>query len=405
MEWNSESLGYEDSNQQGDQDIAMNKIDLENFIQTKSSFFSDDINLNCLIEKNSSNNNKYEYNTYKLNMINTNCQPVLNNEESSSTVCMFSKGEGDSYLDNKEEQPINSDCKGLSLVERMKKKKQKIKILLERKTKRKNQEKVENSEKENLIKKKEIKMQRNRLSAQRSRDRKKKEFEDLKILTKNLIKENNQLKEEINNKNNIIHQYQKTFKFLFNHPQNNYPNNTEIHSQESSYNPINIFSFPQKKLFILTQIFTFICIIGSVFSIPPKIEAKTIKISDKNPSLDNSNILVNTFQHKNDVDYFIIHKDYSKRNLLFKNKLETRDSNFLNDNPEISCFKRYISNINNNSLYPNNKEINFNNSNDDPQIIIHNNNWFQKDDDNNLEFKETLCNPKLNIFDITKVYK
>ena len=45
--------------------------------------------------------------------------------------------------------------------------------------------------------KKEIKMLRNRLSAQRSRDRKKKELIDLKTITRNLFEENEKLRNEI----------------------------------------------------------------------------------------------------------------------------------------------------------------------------------------------------------------
>ena len=47
------------------------------------------------------------------------------------------------------------------------------------------------------LSKKEIKMYRNRISAQRSRDRKKKEMDDLKMISKNLLDENNYLKKEL----------------------------------------------------------------------------------------------------------------------------------------------------------------------------------------------------------------
>ena len=112
----------------------------------------------------------------------------------------------------------------LPINERMKIKKQKTKKLLENKKKRDN---LEEESKENILmnnvqeinmknsldklalsklSKKEIKMWRNRLSAQRSRDRRKKELHDLKIITKNLLQENQKLRNGIKERDNKINQ-------------------------------------------------------------------------------------------------------------------------------------------------------------------------------------------------------
>jgi hypothetical protein len=103
----------------------------------------------------------------------------------------------------------------VSLSERMRIKKEKTKKLLEKKQHREffrsvfnfNFNSDKNSEFENSISslsKKEIKMLRNRISAQKSRDRKKKEFDELKLISQNILNENHLLKKEIQNKDREI---------------------------------------------------------------------------------------------------------------------------------------------------------------------------------------------------------
>ena len=127
---------------------------------------------------------------------------------------------------------INNNCNNsnsgfnlipLPLNERMKLKKEKTKKLLENKKKRstleeesKSKENIDNKEGNGInnldkislskLSKKELKMLRNRLSAQRSRDRKKKELIDLKIITKNLLQENQKLRNGIKERDDKINQ-------------------------------------------------------------------------------------------------------------------------------------------------------------------------------------------------------
>lgn len=117
----------------------------------------------------------------------------------------------------------------LTITERMKFKREKTKMLLEKKTKRHNEESsfsrtclnetkatnfsningslnvneilindlTCNTVQQNTITKKDIKMLRNRISAQRSRDRKKKEMDELKLISQNLINETLNLKQQL----------------------------------------------------------------------------------------------------------------------------------------------------------------------------------------------------------------
>ena len=62
--------------------------------------------------------------------------------------------------------------------------------------------------------KKELKMLRNRISAQRSRDRKKKEMDDLKLISQNLYNENCYLKKEIEMKDREINHIKEKLKFI-----------------------------------------------------------------------------------------------------------------------------------------------------------------------------------------------
>ena len=155
-------------------------------------------------------------------------------------------------LSEENDEKNSNSFQTMSLKERMKIKKQKAKKLLENKTQRttiheeskennyeKNNSVSLNNSQENIsglisnnnsssysnnnnsnlnstninnisqnvlskMSKKEIKMLRNRLSAQRSRDRKKKELIDLKSITKSLLEENEKLRNEIKERDDKI---------------------------------------------------------------------------------------------------------------------------------------------------------------------------------------------------------
>lgn len=139
-------------------------------------------------------------------------------------------------LNNCEGQYYYIPLNQLSISERMKIKKEKAKQLLEKKTKRdsfcfsvnltthdthsptnresKSESNFQDSSmssnihnetfSNNYLSKKESKMLRNRVSAQRSRDRKKKEYDDLKVIAQKLMDENLKLKKQIEHRDNQI---------------------------------------------------------------------------------------------------------------------------------------------------------------------------------------------------------
>ena len=71
-----------------------------------------------------------------------------------------------------------------------------------------------NSYMESEISKSEMKAIRNRISAQLSRDRKKKEFEDLQKFSQKLLDENKRLKKELTTKNREIINFKTQFVIL-----------------------------------------------------------------------------------------------------------------------------------------------------------------------------------------------
>lgn len=66
----------------------------------------------------------------------------------------------------------------------------------------------------NNLSKKELKMLRNRISAQKSRDRKKKEMDDLKLITQELFNQNIKLKKQLEEKENKISEFKDMFNSL-----------------------------------------------------------------------------------------------------------------------------------------------------------------------------------------------
>jgi len=66
----------------------------------------------------------------------------------------------------------------------------------------------------NNLSKREMKMLRNRISAQKSRDRKKQEMDDLKLITQELFNQNIKLKKQLEEKENKISEYKEMFNSL-----------------------------------------------------------------------------------------------------------------------------------------------------------------------------------------------
>jgi hypothetical protein len=118
---------------------------------------------------------------------------------------------------------------------------------------------INNNSNENLSKK-EIKMLRNRFSAQQSRDRKKKEFDELKILTQNLIEENSSLKKKLQSSEQKIQLYESFLNQI-------YPSYYSELFNFNSSNPIQkkyLTSLINKKhLNLFTGLFTIFCVVSS----------------------------------------------------------------------------------------------------------------------------------------------
>jgi hypothetical protein len=186
----------------------------------------------------------------------------------------------------------------MSLSERMKIKKEKAKKLLEKKVKRDNiDNNIHSTINSNLdledfinntsndlndfddlkginiqnLSKKEIKMLRNRIAAQRSRDRKKKEFDDIKIISHNLMEENSFLKKTLKNKDNEIQHLRNQLANLCNncnekvHNKNSH-SQTQLRLNESDFSSTN--SSRSSSILKIPLMFGFLaifCIIG-IFS-------------------------------------------------------------------------------------------------------------------------------------------
>ena len=195
----------------------------------------------------------------------------------------------------------------IPLKERIKIKKEKTKKLLENKTQRKNiqeeskennieKNSISNSSQENIssnnnnsniinnsqnnilnpdiiskMSKKEIKMLRNRLSAQRSRDRKKQELIDLKTITKSLLEENEKLRNEIKERDNKINELLnllciKCKEKLKNNNleikvENNFNSINNKIDRENQLTPSNIMVGKKKLALLMTGLFTIFCIL------------------------------------------------------------------------------------------------------------------------------------------------
>ena len=312
-------------------------------------------------------------------------------------------------LSNEENYEMVNNYQNIPLKERMTIKKQKTKKLLENKTHRistqeeskennvdKNtisintQEKLSSSSNNNSINnvnmnnlnpsmiakmnKKEIKMLRNRLSAQRSRDRKKKELIDLKTITKNLFEENEKLRNEIKERDNKIKELinllcpkcqeklkQNNIEIIV---KENYNVINNIDNNEMKLTPSNIIAGKKKLALLMTGLFTIFCIFGTFTASNNQNFLRNLK--EKSRLINKSN----DFNDEKRVNVpFLIEKDYSirhKKEIEMNQKIQKNNLKNKNLMVPASLFKnnseQIISNINNS--INNNQNINQNNMKD-----------------------------------------
>lgn len=224
-------------------DIEYNKINFENFFSNnnkKENNFENTCEIKSTLTSNEiQKNNKKEQikQLFKVTpQVKLNIEENNNNNNNSLLLSTHSKTEN---LDSQNlifnEIQNNFHCyENKSIRERMKLKIEKTKKILEKKIKRnENNNLIDKNSKENKKKdipineeknskkkenksqlKKETKMLRNRLSAQKSRDKKKKEFEYYKKLSQDLLKENSILKEELEKRDYDINLIKESIKTL-----------------------------------------------------------------------------------------------------------------------------------------------------------------------------------------------
>ena len=306
----------------------------------------------------------------------------------------------------------------IPLKERMKIKKEKTKKLLENKTLRSKtdeESKENNMEKNNMImnnnknlesnininnynfninnidksilsklSKKEIKMWRNRLSAQRSRDRKKKELLDLKAITKSLLQENEKLRQGIKERDNKINRLmnllcpecknklngKNDFNISINTNIDSLTNNELNLQDKSQLTPSSIIGGKKKLALLMTGLFTIFCVFGTLINPSENNLLRTLKEKGGNKNSTKLN-----FDNEKRVNVpFLIEKDYTIRHQkeiemyqkIKKNNLKNKNmmvpaSLFTNNSEQI------FSNINN-------KANNANNVSESEMNISHNEN-------------------------------
>lgn len=402
--YNDKIEGIGDRNDKLNYYFLLNNLDLNNEYQNfsncdnynngfiKSLNFQNYMNeekRNQLSELNDNGNKELKKNIFKIQS-----DVNINNKDSS----------------NEENYEMVNNYKNIPLKERMSIKKQKTKKLLENKTQRistqeeskeNNVDKntISNNTQENLssssnnnsinnininslnpsviakMNKKEIKMLRNRLSAQRSRDRKKKELIDLKTITRNLFEENEKLRNEIKERDNKIKELINLLcpKCQEKLKQNNSEiivkesynviNNTD--SNEMQLTPSNIIAGKKKLALLMTGLFTIFCIFGTFTASNSQNFLRNLKEKSR---LINKN---NDFNDEKRVNVpFLIEKDYSirhKKEIEMNQKIQKNNLKNKNLMVPASLFKnnseQIISNINN-SINNNNLSINQNNMKD-----------------------------------------
>ena len=358
-------------------------------------------------EENSNNNNKIDYYNIINNPVpdlynideNSDLSPI-NNEESedkkkdkennkkklfkTQTFSSITKDESSKNKELSMSDDINNNSNNsnsgfnlipLPLNERMKLKKEKTKKLLENKKKRstleeesKSKENIDNKEGNGInnldkislskLSKKELKMLRNRLSAQRSRDRKKKELIDLKIITKNLLQENQKLRNGIKERDDKINQLMNLLcpecknklngknQFEISIKENN---DTLNNNDKMQLTPSSIIGGKKKLALLMTGLFTIFCVFGTLINPGENNLLRTLKEKGGNKN----NTKLNYDGEKRVNVPFLIEKDYTIRHQkeiemyqkIKKNNLKNKNmmvpaSLFTNNSEQI------ISNIN-----------------------------------------------------------
>ena len=325
----------------------------------------------------------------------------------------------------------------IPLKERMKIKKEKTKKLLENKTLRSKideESKENNMEKNDMImnnnknlesnininnynfninnidksilsqlSKKEIKMWRNRLSAQRSRDRKKKELLDLKSITKSLLQENEKLRQGIKERDNKINQLmnllcpecknrlngKNDFNISINTNMDSLTNNELNLQDKSQLTPSSIIGGKKKLALLMTGLFTIFCVFGTLINPSDNNLLRTLKEKGGNKNSTKLN-----FDNEKRVNVpFLIEKDYTIRHQkeiemyqkIKKNNLKNKNmmvpaSLFTNNSEQI------FSSINN-------KANNANNVSETEMNISHNENVTDKNEN------KFLSNGKIKIIE------
>ena len=356
----------------------------------------------------------------------------------------------ESLSEENDEKNNNNSFQTMSLKERMKIKKQKTKKLLENKTQRTTiheESKENNDEKNNSVSlnnnqenilglisnnnnssysinnnnlnstninninqdqnalskmsKKQLKMLRNRVSAQRSRDRKKKELIDLKSITKSLLEENEKLRNEIKERDNKINKLLNLLcpncqeKIKMNNfeitVEKNIDSINSIVDDETQLTPSTIVAGKKKLALLMTGLFTIFCIFG-VFISPPNDQNIMRNLKEKN----NSENKINEYNGEKRVNVpFIIEKDYTirhKKEIEMYQKIQKNNLKNKNLMVPASLFKnnseQIISNINNsiNNIAQNNSIVDNDKNNGNKNKTSENINEDNGKNNNNIIF-------------------
>jgi len=367
---------------------------------------------NLIDNKNKEINNKK--NLFKIQTFSSTSKDDSKNKEFSLSDDINNSN----VVSNSNNNSSTNFFQNIPLKERMKIKKEKTKKLLENKTLRSKtdeESKENNMEKNDMImnnnknlesnininnynfninnidksilsklSKKEIKMWRNRLSAQRSRDRKKKELLDLKAITKSLLQENEKLRQGIKERDNKINQLmnllcpecknklngKNDFNISINTNIDSLTNNELNLQDKSQLTPSSIIGGKKKLALLMTGLFTIFCVFGTLINPSENNLLRTLKEKGGNKNSTKLN-----FDNEKRVNVpFLIEKDYTIRHQkeiemyqkIKKNNLKNKNmmvpaSLFTNNSEQI------FSNINN-------KANNANNVSESEMNISHNEN-------------------------------
>ena len=430
-----------------------NKIDYYNIINDKSNSPSDlddeednyflfpfkeeeakklnKLSSNLIDNKNKEINNKK--NLFKIQTFSSTSKDDSKNKEFSLSDDINNSN----VVSNSNNNSSTNFFQNIPLKERMKIKKEKTKKLLENKTLRSKtdeESKENNMDKNDMImnnnknlesnininnynfninnidksilsqlSKKEIKMWRNRLSAQRSRDRKKKELLDLKSITKSLLQENEKLRQGIKERDNKINQLmnllcpecknrlngKNDFNISINTNMDSLTNNELNLQDKSQLTPSSIIGGKKKLALLMTGLFTIFCVFGTLINPSENNLLRTLKEKGGNKNSTKLN-----FDNEKRVNVpFLIEKDYTIRHQkeiemyqkIKKNNLKNKNmmvpaSLFTNNSEQI------FSSINN-------KANNANNVSETEMNISHNENVTDKNEN------KFLSNGKIKIIE------